>query len=122
MKKLFLLVLLNFLITDVMAQKLTAKEWESIQTNNQYIIGMGVATSIDNARQAALSDLAGKISVRVSSQFDYLIENKNKDNIINSEEKMKGIIKSYSSVTLNNVVSDRGIYQGCWVGRNSIHI
>lgn len=64
---------------------------------------MGVNASIDEARQTALSDLAGKISVKVSSQFNYQLVNDNKNNQVNSEERMKSVINSYSSVTLKNV-------------------
>ena len=86
-----------------MAQKLTPKEWEAIQQNGNYLIGMGVGASIDEARQTALSDLAGKISVKVSSQYNYHFTNESKGTSVSSEERMKGIIQSYSSVTLNNV-------------------
>ena len=85
------------------AQKLTPKEWEAIQKSSNYLIGMGMSTSIDEARQAALSDLAGKISVKVSSRYDYHFTNETKGSSVSSEEKMRGIIQSYSSVTLNNV-------------------
>ena len=48
------------------AQTLTPKEWEAIQQNSNYLIGMGMSTSLDEARLAALSDLSGKISVKVT--------------------------------------------------------
>lgn len=64
---------------------------------------MGMGSSVEEARQAALSDLSGKISVKVSSQFDYHTVNESSNKHVNTEEKMKMIIKSYSSVTLNNV-------------------
>ena len=89
--------------SEGIAQSLTPKEWEAIQKSNNYLIGMGVNPSIEEARQVALSDLAGKISVKVSSQFDYQLTNENKNNYVNSEERMKSVINSYSSVTLKNV-------------------
>lgn len=114
MKKLFVLILTSFFTIICHAQKLTPREWESIQASNQYLIGMGLGASIDEARQTALNDLAGKISVKVSSQFDYHLANETKGKNVSTEEKMKGIIKSYSSVTLNNVaeyvVKDKSNY------------
>ena len=87
----------------VSPQKLTSKQWDEIQKNNNYLIGMGVDASLEKARQTALSDLAGKISTNVESRFDYLIDQKTKNHEAVSESNMKKIIRSYSSVTLNNV-------------------
>ena len=101
--KLFTISLLLTVTSEGIAQSLTPKEWEAIQRSNNYLIGMGVNPSIEEARQVALSDLAGKISVKVSSQFDYQLTNENKNNYVNSEERMKSVINSYSSVTLKNV-------------------
>lgn len=94
---------LLFMSAFSFGQGLTQKEWESILGNDQYLIGMGISSSIDEARQSALSDLSGKISVRVSSQFNYQVSNENSGNKVSTEERMKGVIQSYSSVTLNNV-------------------
>lgn len=111
----WLVIALLLLVSAVCsAQKLTSREWQTIQGSSQYLIGMGVSPSIDEARQMALSDLAGKISVKVSSQFDYHVANESKGKTVNTEERMKGIIKSYSAVTLNNVaeyvVKDKSNY------------
>lgn len=109
-----IIALLLLISINSSAQKPTPRDWEAIQGNSQYLIGMGIAASIDEARQIALSDLSGKISVRVRSQFDYHVANETKDNTTSTEERMKGIIKSYSSVTLNNVneyvVKDKSNY------------
>lgn len=109
-----LALLLLFVAVVSSAQKLTLREWEAIQGSSQYLIGMGIASSIDEARQIALSDLSGKISVKVSSQFDYHVANESKGKTVSTEERMKGIIKSYSAVTLNNVaeyvVKDKSNY------------
>lgn len=102
-KRIPLLFLFLFVCFYGFAQNLTSREWDAIRNSGQYLIGMGMNTSIDEARQSALSDLSGKISVKVSSQFDYHILNENKGEQVNTEERMKGIIKSYSSVTLDNV-------------------
>lgn len=99
----YFIVLLLLIPAIVSPQKLTSKQWDEIQKNNNYLIGMGVDASLEKARQTALSDLAGKISTNVESRFDYLIDQKTKNHEAVSESNMKKIIRSYSSVTLNNV-------------------
>lgn len=99
----YFIVLLLLIPAIVSPQKLTSKQWDEIQKNNNYLIGMGVDASLEKARQTALSDLAGKISTNVESRFDYLIDQKTKNHDAVSESNMKKIIRSYSSVTLNNV-------------------
>ena len=106
MRKMIVILGLIFFLLPVqicMAQTLTPKEWEAIRQNSSYLIGMGMSTSIEEARLAALNDLSGKISVKVRSQYDYCLNNEKKGTNISSEARMKGIIQSYSSVTLNNV-------------------
>ena len=106
MRKIVIILSLMALLLPVhicTAQTLTPKEWESIRQNSNYLIGMGMSTSIGEARLAALSDLSGKISVKVRSQYDYCLNNESKGTKVSSEARMKGIIQSYSSVTLNNV-------------------
>lgn len=87
-----------------MAQSITAKEWEAIQASGQYIIGVGQSSSVEQARQFAMNDMAGKICTRVQSQFDYVLkQNSGGKDGLTSEEKMKAIVRTYTSVTLNNV-------------------
>ena len=97
------LIILQLPVQICTAQTLSPKEWEAIRQNSNYLIGMGMSTSIEEARLAALSDLSGKISVKVRSQYDFCLNNENKGSTVSSEARMKGIIQSYSSVTLNNV-------------------
>lgn len=99
-----MLVLLSPLwCVGLSAQTLSQAEWQAIQRSKDYLIGQGVSTSLEEARQFALKDLAEHITTRVRSQFDY-VANENKDSKgHNAEEKMSQIINTYSAVTLNNV-------------------
>ena len=92
-------LLLLFCI-DGYSQSLTPKEWNKIQKSGDYIIGMGMSESMDQARQVAMGDLVGKISTKVESQFQFILTNK--DNA-KSEGQMEKIIRSYSSTRLDNV-------------------
>ena len=96
-------VMLFMPVSSLFAQTLTPKEWEAIQKSGNYLIGMGVNASIEEARQTALSDLAGQISTKVSSQFNYELINENKGQKVDSESRMKSVINSYSNVTLKDV-------------------
>ena len=104
MRKLSYLLLMVFLSMSVAyAQELTSEQWKAILNSDQYLIGMGVNSELEEARQTALSDLSGKISTKVQSQFEYVLENKSKGQDVDSETKMKNIIRSYTSTTLKNV-------------------
>lgn len=102
-RMLTLLALLLLFGNGATAQTLTPKEWEKIQLSEDYLIGMGISAQLDDARQLALSDLAGKISTKVEQRFDYVIKSENTDRRSNYQEKMNNIVHSYSSVKLNNV-------------------
>ena len=95
-----LTVLLLLICIDGYSQSLTPKEWNKIQKSGDYIIGMGMSESMDQARQVAMGDLVGKISTKVESQFQFILTNK--DNA-KSEGQMEKIIRSYSSTRLDNV-------------------
>lgn len=101
-------------ISVVNAQELTSDQWKAILNSNNYLIGMGVNPELEEARQTALSDLSSKISTKVQSQFEYVLENKSKGQQVDSETKMKNIIRSYTSTTLKNVSEhvekDKGEY------------
>ena len=99
----FLIVILSMSVAYSSAQALTPKEWEAIQKNGKYLIGMGVNANIEEARQTALSDLASQISTKVSSRFDYVLTNENKGQKVNSDARMKSVINSYTNVTLKDV-------------------
>lgn len=96
----FLTALLLFSYIGGYSQVLTPKEWTKIQKSGDYIIGMGMSESMDQARQVAMGDLVGKISTKVESQFQFILTNK--DNA-KSEGQMEKIIRSYSSTRLDNV-------------------
>lgn len=96
----FLTALLLLFYINGYSQSLTPKEWNKIQKSGDYIIGMGMSESMDQARQVAMGDLVGKISTKVESQFQFILTNK--DNA-KSEGQMEKIIRSYSSTRLDNV-------------------
>lgn len=101
--KWLVVIALFFLVSNTYAQMVTPTEWQAIQRSKDYLIGQGTSTSIEEARQFALKDLAERITTRVRSQFDYVANEKSDSKGHNAEEKMSQIINTYSAVTLNNV-------------------
>jgi len=93
-------ILLHFFSVGAFSQALTSKEWKKLRESSDCIIGMGMSESMDHARQVAMSDLVGKISTNVKTRFEYLITNR--DNKM-SDGQMEKIIKTYSSMRLDNV-------------------
>ena len=111
---LYFILIMSLPISAVYAQELTSDQWKAILNSDNYLIGMGVNSELEEARQTALSDLSSKISTKVQSQFEYVLENKSKGQQVDSETKMKNIIRSYTSTTLKNVSEhvekDKGKY------------
>ncbi|MBQ7426747.1 MAG: LPP20 family lipoprotein [Prevotella sp.] len=93
-------ILLHFFSVGAFSQALTSKEWKKLRESDDCIIGMGMSESMDHARQVAMSDLVSKISTKVISRFEYLITNQGNKM---SDGQMEKIIKTYSSMRLDNV-------------------
>ena len=93
-------ILLHFFAVGAFSQALTSKEWKKLRESDDCIIGMGMSESMDHARQVAMGDLVSKISTKVISRFEYLITNQGNKM---SDGQMEKIIKTYSSMRLDNV-------------------
>ncbi|MBP5340105.1 MAG: LPP20 family lipoprotein [Prevotella sp.] len=103
-QRLAVLALLVMTSSSLFAQnKITQKQWEAIQQDEHYLIGSGRSANLEEARQLAMADLAGRISSKVESQFSHVLQSSAKGKNVSSESKMNSIIQTYSSVTLNNV-------------------
>ena len=82
---------------------LTAQNWNLIRQSKEYVWGEGTGSTINEADQNALVDLASRISVVVQSEFnervqEIISQGKN----INSETFISSCINTYSNITLNN--------------------
>ena len=98
-----LFILMLLIVSNSFGQILTPTEWQSISQSKDYLIGKGTGTSLEEARQLALKDLAEHITTRVRSQYDYVAKEQSDSKGHSSEEKMSQIISTYTAVTLNNV-------------------
>ncbi len=96
------LIAIALISTDVCAQTLTSKEWESISKDDNYYIGRGISTDYQEAREYAKSDLVNKVSSSFESRFDYVAEEVKKQNKISSKEVVNNVIRSYSFMQLHD--------------------
>lgn len=76
----------------------TEQTAQKIMDNENYLYGIGIGSDRQEAVQAALADMIGKISVNISSSTLYSgSETLNADGTIDSKSQMQTMIKSYSA-------------------------
>ena len=83
---------------------------KAIQQSDSYISGIGFANDYKQADLNALDDLISKISVKIQSSFTLISEEYNKD----VKQYSESVIKTYSSVSLNNTLQLSENRQGQW--------
>ena len=83
-----------------------AYNWEHITTSGDYYYGVGTGSTEEMADKAALADLASMIATNVTSGFDLVVLQKNKNGTVESQSNMENVIKTYSHSTLTNVHKD----------------
>ena len=98
MKRL-LLLMLTFL--PLMA---VAENWDYVCSSGQYYYGIGHGATEEEAKNAALAELSSMIAVHVSSDFTELTNEKNANGKIDHQSQVLNCVKTYSQVTLNNIV------------------
>lgn len=82
---------------------LKAQSWDEIVKDRKtWLFGEGRGTSMEEAQQAALADLTGKISTTVSSTFDIIEDERTKNGEIDASSYIKSKVCTYSNATLSN--------------------
>ncbi len=81
---------------------LSAQTVEEIQQSDNYLWGTGNGTTLRQADNEALASLISQISTNVSSQFEQVLEEEKTNGEIESKDKFKSIINTYSHATLTN--------------------
>ncbi|MCR5820305.1 MAG: hypothetical protein K6F94_05080 [Bacteroidaceae bacterium] len=79
-----------------------AQSWEQVKVSPDYLIGEGTASTLEEADKMALADLASRISVSVSNQWDSHELEQNINGNVDSKTVMSSLISSYSSATISN--------------------
>ena len=85
-----------------MVFSLSAQTVEEIQQSDNYLWGTGNGTTLRQADNEALASLISQISTNVSSQFEQVLEEEKTNGEIESKDKFKSIINTYSHATLTN--------------------
>ncbi|MCM1313688.1 MAG: LPP20 family lipoprotein [Bacteroides sp.] len=106
MKKstLFLLLFLHVVGLPAQSFKENAKRAKEIQLDDKYICALGHGETLKQASNNALAALAGQISTSVESEFNYLLNDENKNGESTASAKVNSIIKTYSHTTLKNTL------------------
>lgn len=82
---------------------LKAQTWEEVVKDREtWLFGEGRGTSMEEAQQAALADLTGKISTSVVSSFDQIEDEKTKNGETDASSYIKSKVSTYSQATLSN--------------------
>lgn len=81
-----------------------AVDWDTVVNSNNYYYGIGQGNTVDEASKQALSALISMIATNVSSDFTELMEERNENGRITSQERVQMSIKSTSSQSLTNAL------------------
>lgn len=97
MRKLLLGILLIFPLM------MTAQNWDYIRESGEYYYGVGHGANEQEASERAMADLVSMIATNVSSEFQYLMDEKNTNGQLEHQSRVHNCIKTYSTSTLTNV-------------------
>ncbi len=98
-KNLFSAIVILGILFPAYAQAQTV---EQIKANDSYIWGEGTGMTLKKADNQALQMLVNQISVEVESRFKQFKEQEKSGTQTNYKEKVKSVVKTYSSATLHN--------------------
>ena len=79
------------------------QNWDYIRDSGEFYYGVGHGTNEQEASERAMADLVGMIATNVSSEFQYLMDEKNDNGELEHHSRVVNCIKTYSTSTLTNV-------------------
>ena len=79
-----------------------AQNWDHITGSNEYIYGEARASTVEEADRLALADLASKIAVQISSDFNVVDEDVTHNGKFDSKTYVKNCVNSYTQSSLTN--------------------
>ena len=94
----YLLLLLFFASADVHAQN-----WDDIQQSGEYYYSVGYGETKDDAVNDALSLLSKSISVQIRSSSSNIVEELNRNGVLDSEQRMNYYVEATSQTALRDV-------------------
>lgn len=79
------------------------QNWDYIRDSGEFYYGVGHGSNEQEASERAMADLISMIATNVSSEFQYLMDEKNVNGQLEHESRVHNCIKTYSTSTLTNV-------------------
>ena len=99
-KRTVLLLIMSLLLGS---SSLKAQGWdEVVNDRNTWLYGEGRGSTIEEAKNAALKDLTGKISTSVAGSFDIIEDERTKNGETDASTYISSKVSTYSSATLTN--------------------
>jgi len=102
--KIIIYLLFCAICTFAQTSKENIKKAQQLQTDENYICGLGHGSTLKQASANALAALSGQISTSVASDFSYLITSEDKNGELVETSKVDNIIKTYTHTTLRNAL------------------
>ena len=94
-----ILIILFCLLCSV---QLCGQTWETVKSDKQYLWGEGRGSSIEEAKQQAVGDLIGKISLYVTSENNTQNSHRISNGALDETSQFTQSVNTYSQATLNN--------------------
>ena len=116
------LIILFCLLCSV---QLCGQTWETVKSDKQYLWGEGRGSSIEEAKQQAVADLIGKISLYVTSENNTQNSHRISNGALDETSQFSQSVNTYSQATLNNtelviIENEPNAHVGLYIKRNEI--
>ena len=85
------------------AGTLHGQNWDYIRDSGEYYYGVGHGSTTEEAREQALVALSQSISVQIKSDLTHLLDEMNRNGVIDSEQRIRLYTESSSQATLYDV-------------------
>lgn len=85
------------------AETLHGQNWDYIRDSGEYYYGVGHGSTTEEAREQALVALSQSISVQIKSDLTHLLDEMNRNGVIDSEQRIRLYTESSSQATLYDV-------------------
>lgn len=85
------------------AEAMHGQNWDAIQNSGKYYFGVGHGSTTEEAREQALVALSQSISVQIESDLTHLLDEMNRNGVIDSEQRIRLYTESSSQATLYDV-------------------
>lgn len=79
------------------------QNWDYIRDSGEYYYGVGYGSTTEEAREQALVTLSQSISVQIESDLTHLLDEMNRNGVIDSEQRIRLYTESSSQATLYDV-------------------